>query len=136
MILHSPNRLEAAQRRSAFTLLEVLIVVAIIVILASVSGVYVFRAYEDAKISTARAKAISLATACQQFMVKYERYPESLNELIQPPSGNQPFVEPDALNDPWGKQFTYDQSGQHNNGLKPDVYTTTPTGEVVGNWKQ
>jgi general secretion pathway protein G len=134
MILHPSTRRDLS-RRNGFTLLEVLIVVAIIVILASIGGVYVFRAYEDAKISVARTRAITLGNACMQFMVKYERYPESLNELIQPPTGNMPLVEPETITDPWGKPFQYDQSGQHNNGLKPDVYTTTQTGEVVGNWK-
>jgi general secretion pathway protein G len=136
MILHPSTRRESTRRRAAFTLLEVLIVVAIIVILASVSGVYVFRAYEDAKISVARTAAINLGKACETFMVKYDRYPDSLNDLIQPPSGAQPFVEPGLLTDPWGKPFQYDASGTHNGGLKPDVYTTTPHGEVVGNWKQ
>src|SRR4051812_7109598 len=121
MILHPHTRSEATRRRVAFTLLEVLIVVAIIVILASVSGVYVFRAYEDAKINVARTNSINLAKACETFMVKYDRYPESLNELVQPPSGAQPFVEPSLLTDPWNKPFQYDASGAHNGGLKPDV---------------
>jgi general secretion pathway protein G len=135
MILH-PQTGRPQTRRAAFTLLEVLIVVAIIVILAGVGGVYVFRSYEDAKAGIARTNATTLASACQQFMVKYDRYPNDLNELVQPPSGSQPFVEPTILTDPWGKPFQYDASGPHNSGLKPDVFTTSPSGEVIGNWKQ
>jgi general secretion pathway protein G len=135
MILHPQTRPQQS-RRAAFTLLEVLIVVAIIVILAGVGGVYVFRSYEDAKIGLARSNAINLGKACETFMVKYDRYPESLNELVQPPSGAQPFVEAGLLTDPWNKPYQYDPSGQHNGGLKPDVYTTSPSGEMIGNWKQ
>jgi len=137
MILHPQTGREPSRRRAAFTLLEVLIVVAIIVILASVGGTMAFRAYEDAKVSAARTKAEAIAAAAQRFMVKYERYPDSLQELVQPPSGTLPFLEPDMIMDPWGKQFQYDPAGQqHNQGRKPDVFTTTPAGELVGNFKQ
>jgi general secretion pathway protein G len=135
MILH-PNTRREPTRRAAFTLLEVLIVVAIIVILASIGGTYAFRAYEDAKISQAQIKANAIAAAAQRFLVKYDRLPESLTELSQPPSGGTPFMDQDGLTDPWGKMFQYDPAGPHNNGQKPDVYTTTPHNEVVGNWKQ
>jgi general secretion pathway protein G len=122
-------------RRAAFTLLEVLIVVAIIVILAGVGGVYVFKAYEDAKEGIARTRAIALANAAQQFQIKYQRLPESLNELINPPEGGKPYVEPDTLMDPWGRPFQYDAAGPHSGGLKPDVFTTVPdTGAQIGNW--
>ena len=50
--LHPPRATATRLRRvprAAFTLLEVLIVVAIIVVLAGVSSIYVFRYLEDAK---------------------------------------------------------------------------------------
>jgi general secretion pathway protein G len=136
MILHPHTRREATRRRAAFTLLEVLIVVAIIVILAGIGGTYAFRAYEDAKVSEAQIKANAIAGAAQRFMVKYDRYPNDLNELAQPPSGGTPFMAAEDLNDPWGKPYQYDPAGPRNNGQKPDVYTTSPKNEVIGNFKQ
>ncbi len=122
-------------RRTAFTLLEVLIVVAIIVVLAGASAAFYFKALDDAKEGVAKTKARVLADQCQQFMVKNDRYPESLNELLSPPDGGRPYVEPDALNDPWGTPFQYNPAGPNNNGLKPDVYTINPTtGQTIGNW--
>jgi general secretion pathway protein G len=136
MILRHQPRPERAERRSAFTLLEVLIVVAIIVILASIGGTYAFRAYYDAQVSEAKIKANAIASAAERFHVKYDRLPESLDELVSPPGGGMPYIGADYLNDPWGQRFQYDPAGPHNGGLKPDVFTTTKQGELVGNFKQ
>jgi type II secretory pathway pseudopilin PulG len=114
----------------------VLIVVSIIVILASIGGTYAFRAWEDAKVSEAQIKANAIGGAVQRFMVRYERFPNDLSELAHPPSG-QPFMDQDGLTDPWGKPFQYiPPPSPHNGENKPDVFTTTPHGEQVGNWKQ
>jgi len=134
MLLRPAERRPLAARRSAFTLLEVLIVVAIIVVLAGVGTVYMFRALDDAKVNAAKAQASELAKACQGFQITMGRYPESLNELTSPPGGGKPYVEPDKLLDPWGAQYQYDPSGPNNHGLKPDVFTNGPNGEVIGNW--
>ena len=49
-MLVRPNTASRVAARSAFTLLEVLIVVAILVVLASVSSIYVFKFLHDAKV--------------------------------------------------------------------------------------
>jgi len=122
--------------RSAFTLLEILIVVAILVVLAGVSSIYVFRYLDDAKKDTAKAGAVTLAKACQAYEIRMGGPPESLQQLLTPPDGGKPFIDgPDALLDPWGKAYQYDASGQHHNGLKPDVWTAAPDGQMCGNWK-
>jgi general secretion pathway protein G len=134
MILRPQTRPERSERRSAFTLLEVLIVVAIIVILASIGGMYAFRAYEDAQINEAKIKATSISKAAEGFKLNNGNYPTDLNELVHPSSG-RPYLAQDELLDPWGKPYAFDPAGTHNNGLRADVSTTTPTGQVVGNWK-
>jgi general secretion pathway protein G len=136
MILRPPTRSRRAAR-SAFTLLEVLIVVAILVVLAGVSSIYVFRYLNDAKVDAAKTGAVTLAKAAQAYEVRFGQLPESLQQLVQPPDGSKPFVEPDALLDPWQQPYQYDPSGPRNGGLKPDVFTTSPSdGQVVGNFRQ
>ena len=49
MVLSDYRRRVNERRRQGFTLLEVLVVVAILVVLASVSSVYVFGELENAK---------------------------------------------------------------------------------------
>jgi len=124
--------------RSAFTLLEVLIVVAILVVLASVSSIYVFKFLHDAKVDAAKVSATNISKAIQAYEIRNGAPPDSLLSLIQPPDGVRPYLEggQGALVDPWGKPFQYDPSGQHNGGTRPDVFTIDPdSGQPIGNWK-
>ena len=132
MALARKNR----RRRSAFTLMEVLIVMAIIVIIVSLGGVSVFRAYEDAKESAAQTTAHSLAQAAALYNVHFKNYPDSLQQLVSPPDGHEAYIDPNSLIDPWGGQFQYDASGKNNGGRKPDVWTTSKNGKTIGNWTQ
>ena len=136
MILHPQTRPEQSRRRSAFTLLEVLIVVAIIVILASVGGTMAFRAYEDAKVSRAKIDCESLSGAVENYKLNNGDYPASIDVLAAPqPNGMSALVPPDKTRDPWGKPFQYQFPGQHNGARnKPDIFTTAPDGTVIGNF--
>lgn len=123
-------------RRSAFTLLEVLIVVAILVVLAGVSSIYVFRYLDDAKRDRVKADVRTLTTACEAYMRNNDgNPPQSLAELVQPPDNRKPYLPgPEALLDPWGKEYQYNPAGPRNRGLKPDIWTVTPENEEIGNW--
>jgi len=121
--------------RSAFTLLEVLVVVAIIVMLAGVGGYYLLQRYEDSKVSRAKIDCESLSAMVETYNLNNGRYPNNIQDLTQPGAGGtSPLVPPDKIKDPWGKPYSVDPSGRHNGGLKADVYTTTPKGVVVGNF--
>src|SRR5437868_4314783 len=99
-----------ANRRAAFTLLEVLVVVAILVILATVASVAIMRNLDDAKKSKAQLQAATIAKACEQYYLNPQsqgNYPQNLQELVTPPWGGSAFLS-DGMNDlidPWGQQF-------------------------------
>jgi general secretion pathway protein G len=123
-------------RRSAFTLLEVLVVVAIIVMLAGVGSFYLFQRYEEAKGSKAKADCNGLAQQAEVYKINNGQYPASIEALAQQqPGGGGPLIKPEAVNDPWGKPYKIDPSGQHNSGQCCDVYTTDPKGKVIGNFR-
>jgi general secretion pathway protein G len=125
-------------RRGAFTLLEILVVVAIIVVLAGVGGMVMLPQLERSKENTALTQVKgALSTAVQTFYLNEGRYPNNLDELCeQTQSGGKALLERDALLDPWKKPYQYDASGQHNRGNKPDIWTVSPSGKQLGNWPQ
>ena len=125
-----------AVRRSAFTLLEVLIVAMIILILAGAGGLTVMKYLDDAKQSRATADIKTLSTAVQAFQIKNGSPPSSLAELAQPPAeGGRPYIETqELLRDPWGNAYQYSADGPKNNGIKPDIWTITPDGKTIGNF--
>ncbi len=103
MIVSARRRMAA--RRPGFTLLEVLVVVAILVILAGVAGVAVFGYLDDAKVDTARTQCEFFEKQCKAFYAKHARAPQGLMELVQPdPALGKPLVDGGvaALTDPWG----------------------------------
>jgi general secretion pathway protein G len=123
--------------RLGFTLMEILVVVAILVILAGTASVFMFKYLDDAKANRAEADMRTLTSACQKYKLRNDSYPATLQELVQPTDGStKPYLDggQEAILDPWGKQYVYDPSGANNGGLKPDISTTTPDGEPIQNW--
>jgi general secretion pathway protein G len=133
------ERTMRAVRRSAFTLMEMLAVVAIIVVLAGVGGVVYMRYVDDAKIDSARAQSKMLAEQAKMFNLRNQRYPESLQELMTPPDGGKSYLEDSSyLLDPWQQPYQYQAIGTHNLTGAPEVWSNGPPGEnrQIGSWER
>jgi general secretion pathway protein G len=91
-----------ATRRAAFTLLEVLIVVAILVILASAASISLFRYLEDAKVGKAKAEMNTILGAVKKYYTEHQEYPDpsSLQTTIGPMIEGNP-----QLLDPWQQPY-------------------------------
>jgi general secretion pathway protein G len=94
-------------RRAAFTLMEVLVVVAILVVLAGI-GVMVFRYLDESKEKVALVGIKNLETAVNAYKLSHGNYPDSLAVLAQPSDGKAAYIEEKAMYDPWNKPYVYE----------------------------
>ncbi len=93
------------KRLLGFTLVELMVVIAIIAILATTVGIYVFGALDDADQAKAKAEISNMKTAVQMYRIKNKRLPNTLEEIV-------PFLDPPKVPlDPWGNAYVYQKEG-------------------------
>jgi general secretion pathway protein G len=109
-------------RRAAFTLMEVLIVVAIIVVLASLATV-AFRALSDSKEDITRVKMKTVERALVQYKTKHGSYPQTLQLLANPLDNHAAYLEAADLLDAWGNPFSFNPGVTSPTG-KPEITST------------
>ncbi|MBI0434404.1 type II secretion system major pseudopilin GspG [Roseomonas sp. KE0001] len=115
-----PARLRRAAR-PGFTLVELLVVLVILGLLASIAAPQAMRYLGGARHDAARLQLQGLSTAVDLFRLDTGRYPsreEGLAALVQAPSGserwNGPYVrKAEHLMDPWGRPYRYRAPGEH-----------------------
>jgi general secretion pathway protein G len=104
-------------RRAGFTLIEVLLVVAILGILAGVVVANFAGRQERAMIQATRASLKAMATAVEMYEVDTGQYPSSLQNLVSSdgsPNWNGPYLKTQVQGqvppDAWGQPFEYTRS--------------------------
>jgi len=124
------------QDRRAFTLLEVLVVVAIIVALAGTGIVMYVQQLDNAnrKLATQRAKA--LQAAAEMYATDHNGdYPATLETLLVRDDAGGPYVKTaNELRDPWNKEFQYQPRDNGQGVVMPYVHTVDKTGREIGSW--
>lgn len=125
------NRGKFAQRRSplraAFTLMEMMLVLAIIALLIAIGAVTLGEVDENAKFVAAEAQMNTLKTGIQQYKTLNRGLPSKLEDLATPPANarvKKRIVEDTAIIDPWGTKFQYRSPGK--NGKQYEVYSWGP----------
>ncbi len=117
--------MQEGRRRSAFTLLEVLLVLVIIGLLAGLVAPRLFTIRDQANVDAAKGQINLFYNSCVLFKFKTGDYPKSLNELTDPSRLGEKVTEPlmDKIPlDPWGSPYVY----EYQPGGKPLIYSLGP----------
>ncbi len=134
-------------KANGFTLLELLVVLAILGLLYAIVGPQVIKYLSSSKSQTAQVQVKNVDAAMKLLRLDAGRYPnnqEGLNALVtQPqamPNWRGPYLpNASALTDPWGQPYRYGNPGKHG---EIDIYSYGSDnaeggdGEAkdVGNW--
>ncbi|MEK6674482.1 MAG: type II secretion system major pseudopilin GspG [Planctomycetota bacterium] len=102
--------------RPSFTLVELMVVVVILGILATVVTLSVTDYLVKGKQSAAQAEIAQIANALTLFYTEFDRYPdndEGLALLKKPSPTHLHGILQGDLNDPWGHEYIYVHPGLH-----------------------
>ncbi len=134
-------------RSRGFTLVELLVVLAILAMLAGLVGPRILGQLGGAKSKTAAVQIKDLEQAADLFKLDVGRYPtrdEGLEALVKRPSSaagwNGPYLKKGLPDDPWGNAYHYATPGKRGD---IDIYSLgadgAPGGDGesadVGNWE-
>src|SRR5437588_9563927 len=109
MVTQRITKASVRASRRGFTLLEILVVAAIIVVLAGVGGYYLLPQVDVAKENVAKAQVMGdLTTAAQSYKLNTGNYPQNLQALtVQGENGDPPLLKHDAIISPFGDLYDY-----------------------------
>ena len=113
-------RRDGAQRRAGFTLVELMVVIVIIGLLATVVAINVLPSQDKAMVGKARADIAVLEQAIETYRLDNLDFPADLQALVAAPAG---LADPERYRpggyvrrlpeDPWGEPYQYRRPGAH-----------------------
>jgi general secretion pathway protein G len=121
-----------------YSLLEILIVVAIIGLLVTLVAPQLFGRLDQSRVTAAQAQVRSLRAALDSFRLDIGHYPsveEGLSALVTAPQGDEtqtwrgPYLDGGRVPmDPWGKPYVYSPE----DGTRPAIYSYGADGAPGG----
>ena len=113
---HLANQLT---NQRGMTLIEIMIVIAIIGGLLTVLGTLAFNRLDTARVDTAKIQIKSISTALEAYNLACNSFPtteQGLEALVTKPGGgcdnwSGPYLKKSQTKDPWGKEMMYESDG-------------------------
>lgn len=140
-------------RRKGFTLMEVLLVLAILGVIAAMVVPQLLGKLTASKVRTAKLDIRAIESALQFYATDHdENFPQQLNELVRPKPLNdaaqtqpKPYLE--KAIDPWDNPYNYIAPGQNNphfpDGIHAAIWSNGPNGQNeqgggddINNWTE
>ena len=110
------QRTHTPKTAAGFTLIEILVVMAIIGMLAVMVAPNIFNQQAGAQRDAALSQISSLEAALDTYRLDVGQYPDSLEGLVENDSGraawNGPYLRREVPLDPWGNEYVYDSDGR------------------------
>ena len=148
MSTETQRKIEQRRRRAGFTLVELMVVIVIIGLLATVVAINVLPSQDRAMVGKAKADISTLEQAIETYRLDNLDFPADLQALVAAPTG---LANPDRYRqggyirrlpqDPWGNSYGYRRPSTH--GGQFDVFSLGADGKEggegndadLGNWQ-
>lgn len=135
LIRNQPQR-----KRAGFTLMEIIVVVAIILILAGAGALIIPSFLADANIKRAHmdVKTIEKAVIAYKINNSGQEPPDLLTLTKRQPNGQAASLDASMLTDPWGNAYVYEPGTKHQDTDIPLIYSNGPPNQqmVIRNWSE
>jgi len=143
------RRTRRSSARQGFTLMELLLVMAILVILLGLVAPRFMGTQKKANINAAKSQIGLFKSPLEMYALDMNGYPateqgllslhEEPAELENPEQWKGPYLDSVIPQDPWGHDYQYAYPPTHNTSDFPDIWSFGPDGEDgteddIGNW--
>ncbi len=127
-------------KQQGFSLIEIMVVIVILGILASLVVPKIMSRPDEARAVKVKQDILSIQNALDLYKLDNSDYPstdQGLRALIEKPSSEpaprswQPYLKSLPM-DPWGREYLYLNPGEHG---EIDIFTYGPTGQPGGSGK-
>ena len=124
-------KMQRTCKSRVFTLVEMLVVLAIIGMLVGIAGPAIMGRMRGAEINTAKTQVKVLDEAVMTYYMDVREFPKKLEDLVTGTDGGDskwkgPYLKPAKVpKDPWGTEYQYEWPAAHNK-KSPDIYSYGP----------
>lgn len=132
------GKMKQKRKQRGFTLIEIMVVVVIIGMLATLILPKVLGRQDEAFIAKAKSDIRAISSSAKLYKLDNFKYPSSLNDLVTGGAKGRGYLDK-VPKDPWRNEYQYASPGTH---LEFDVWSLgadgtaggADAGQDIGNW--